>query len=107
MAQLRQQEKNFAAAGAKVACVLGLDEVRTRHFAKNKPAAYTPLSDVSARVGALYGVAKQLFVHEEWVNAPAVYVIADGVVRWKHVGHAYNDRPSMETILDEVKKARR
>ena len=107
MAQLRQQEKAFASEGVSVACVLGLDEVRTRYFAKNKPADYTALSDVSARVDALYGVAKQLFVHEEWVNAPAAYVIADGVVRWNRVGRSWSGRPSIETILEEVRRARR
>lgn len=107
MAQLRQRERDIAALGAQVVCILGLDEVRTSYFARNKPGAPTCLSDPSKRVGALYGVARQLFVHEEWVNAPAAYVIVDGVVKWKHVGRAFDDRPTMDTILDRVKESRK
>lgn len=105
MAQLRQRQKDFAAAGATVACVIAMDPVRAAYFAKNKPGPYTALSDVSSRVASLYGVAKQLVVHDEWVNAPSVFVIRGGKVAWSYVGKSWGDRPTMDTILDEVAKA--
>lgn len=106
MAQLRQAEKEFTALGARIACVVGLDAARTQYFAKQKPGPYVALSDPSTRVAALYGIAKQLLVHDEWVNAPSVFIIKDGVVKWKYVGKSWGDRPSVETILAEAKKAK-
>lgn len=89
----------------RVACVVGLDLTRTQYFARAKPGPYEALSDVSGRVGALYGVARQLLVHDEWVNAPAVFILRDGIVRWSYVGRSWGDRPSIETILEQAGKA--
>jgi len=104
---VRRQEAEVSALGTKTACIIGLDRVRTRYFAEHKPGSYTPLSDAAVRVGALYGVGRQLLVHDEWVNAPAVFIIQDGKVAWKHVGKSWGDRPSMETILGELRKLAR
>ena len=56
----------------------------------------------------MYGVAKQLVVHDEWVNSPATFVIdRKGIVRYAYVGDYWGDRPSADTIFEEVKKALR
>lgn len=104
---MRRQEAEVSALGAKVACIVGLDQVRTKYFLEHKPGPYVALSDASARVGALYGVARQLLVHDEWVNAPCVFIVKDGKIAWKHVGKSWGDRPTMEKILEEIKRVER
>ena len=106
MAALRQKETDFAGLGVKVVNVVCMDKVRTRFFATSKPGTQLALTDCSRRVAALYGVAKQLVVRDQWVNAPSTFVIKDGVIAWKYVGKGPADRPPMDKILEAVKTAK-
>ena len=85
-----------------------MDLYRARSFQKRSSGEFLTLSDPSGRACAMYGVAKQLVVHDEWVNSPATFVIdRKGIVRYAYVGDYWGDRPSADTIFEEVKKALR
>jgi peroxiredoxin len=61
------------------------------------------LADPAARVQGVYGVARQLVVHDEWVNVPAAFVIdRQGILRQAHVGRGFNDRASADQLLADV-----
>lgn len=106
MAQLRQRKGDLDKLGAALYCVLPMDLYRAATFKKGSAGPYTTLSDPAGRACAVYGVAKQLVVHNEWVNSPSVFVIdRKGVITYSYVGNSWGDRPSAETILEEAKKA--
>jgi peroxiredoxin len=106
MAQLRQRKADLDALGASLYCVLPMDLHRAATFKKGSAGPYTTLSDAAGRTCAVYGVSKQLVVHNEWVNSPAVFVIdRKGVITYRYVGSSWDDRPTAETILEEARKA--
>lgn len=60
------------------------------------------LSDPTAWVCALYGVAKQLVVHDEWVNLPAAFIVdKEGILRYAHIGRGWppSERVAPEELL--------
>ena len=66
---------------------------------------YPLLMDPSQTVSAAYGVAFQMRIHTEWSNRPATFVIDKrGIVRYAYRGTSFNDRPTPETIVEELKK---
>ena len=106
MAQLRQRKAELDGLGAALYCILPMDLYRAATFKKGSAGPYTTLSDAAGRACAIYGVAKQLVVHNEWVNSPAVFVVdRKGVVTYAYAGNFWGDRPSADVILEEVKKA--
>jgi len=47
--------------------------------------------------------SRQLVVHDEWVNIPAAFVIdGGGILRYAHVGTAFNDRATAEELLEAL-----
>jgi peroxiredoxin len=65
------------------------------------------LMDPSLTVSATYGVAFQMRIHTEWSNRPATFVIdAEGVLRYAHRGTSFNDRPTANSVIEELKKLR-
>jgi peroxiredoxin len=106
MTQLRQRKDEIEKLGATLFCVLPMDLYRTRTFQEKTAGPYTTICDPAGRASAIYGVAKQLVVHDEWVNSPSVFVIdKKGVIAYAYVGNSWGDRPSAEAIVEEVKKA--
>ena len=58
------------------------------------------LADPMAVACARWGVAKQLVVHNEWVNVPGAFVVdAEGILRYGKWGAAFNDRATAEEIV--------
>ncbi len=106
MAQLRQRKADLEALGASLYCVVPMDGYRTATFKKGSAGPYTTLSDPAGRACVIYGVAKQLVVHNEWVNSPSVFIVdRKGIIRYSHVGKSWGNRPLANTLLAEVKKA--
>lgn len=106
MAQLRQKKAELDRLGAVVYDVIPMDLVRAATFKKTRANGFTTLSDPAGRACSIYGVAKQLIVHNEWVNSPSVFVIdRRGIVTFAHAGKSFSDRPSADAVLEEVKKA--
>lgn len=63
------------------------------------------LLDPSLTTSAAYGVPFQMRIHTEWSNRPATFVIdRDGIIRFAQLARTFNDRPGVETILQELKK---
>lgn len=106
MTQLRQRKSELDHLGAILMCVLPMDLYRTRSFKERSAGPYLTLSDPAGRACAMYGVAKQLVVHNEWVNSPAVFVIdRKGMITYAYVGNSWGDRPPADAILEQVRKA--
>jgi peroxiredoxin len=65
---------------------------------------YPLLMDPALTVSATYGVAFQMRIHTEWSNRPATFVIdRDGVIRYAHRGMSFNDRPTPDAVVAELK----
>ena len=75
MTQLRQRKADLDRTGAVLYCILPMDLVRCRSYQKKSAGPYATLSDPAGKASAIYGAAKQLIVHNEWVNAPSVFVL--------------------------------
>lgn len=66
------------------------------------------LMDPSLTVSATYGVAFQMRIHTEWSNRPATFVIdSEGVIRYAHRGTSFNDRPTANAVVEELKKLKK
>ncbi|MBI3910988.1 MAG: redoxin domain-containing protein [Armatimonadetes bacterium] len=93
----------FEAQGARLLTVVGQEPFRAAWWREKLRPGFPVLADPVVRVQGLYGVARQLVVHDEWVNVPAAFVIdRQGVLRQAHVGRGFNDRVTTEQLLDEV-----
>jgi len=65
---------------------------------------YPLLMDPTFTVSAMYGVAFQMRIHTEWSNRPATFVIdPQGLIRMAHRGQRFNDRPSVDRILETLR----
>ena len=66
---------------------------------------YPMLADPAYLVSAAYGVAFQMRIHTEWSNRPATFIIdRQGILRYARRGKTFDDRPSAEEIVAELKK---
>jgi peroxiredoxin len=63
---------------------------------------YPILSDVDHRVVDQYGVYNLL---GDSVATPSVFLIdTQGIIRWSYVGQSSTDRPSDDTILEQLRE---
>jgi peroxiredoxin len=70
-------------------------------------SAFPVLADPAGRISAAYGVAQQMRIHGEWSNRPATFLIdMDGILRFRHLGTTFSDRPSVDKILRVARRAR-
>lgn len=61
------------------------------------------LSDPQAQVAQAYGVA---MLGEE-LAIPATFVVrGDGTIAWRHVGETVPDRPPVDVVREQVRRAR-
>jgi hypothetical protein len=73
-----------------------------------EPLAGLAGSDPDGRACAIYGVAKQLVVHSEWVNSPSVFVIdRKSVITYAHVGSSWGDRRDRAVLERRAARAGR
>lgn len=102
---MRNQYAEFEKRDTIILTIVPQDPVRAQSFKQRLNPPFTILADPTCWTSAVYGVAKQLNVHAEWVNAPSVFLVdKQGILRWAHVGKGFNDRPSAAAILAEVEK---
>lgn len=82
------------------------EQYRTRNWGQSHRYPFPILADPTARVCSLYGVAKQLMVHNEWVNLPAAFVVNKaGLLKYAHIGESFSDRATsveLLRVLDEL-----
>jgi peroxiredoxin len=97
MAQLRQDQAKFAAAGAEV-LILGPDAPNSfrKYWAEND-IPFTGLPDPGSRVAKLYEQEVNLL---KLGRMPSLFVIdRGGIIRYTHYGASMSDIPSNEVVL--------
>ncbi|MFQ6096269.1 MAG: peroxiredoxin family protein [Armatimonadota bacterium] len=100
LVRLAEQADALKQRDAHVLIVVSQEAFRAARWKRRLNIPFTLLADPTAWVCAKYGVAKQLMVHQEWVNVPSAFVVDDdGIVRYARVGQAYDDRASAEELL--------
>lgn len=105
LGELQQSLKEFEAAGVRLLAVVGQERFRAAWWRAKLGIAFPILADPAARVQGSYGVARQLVVHDEWVNVPAAFLIdRQGILQRAHVGRGFNDRPRAATLLAEARE---
>ncbi len=61
------------------------------------------LADPANTISATYGVPFQMQIHTEWSNRPAVFLIdREGILQVAHRGKTFGDRPTPDTILQQL-----
>ena len=107
MAQLRHRKPELGIMGAELFCILPMDRYRCSTFQSKTAGPYLTLSDPAGRACSIYGVHRQLVVAKgEWVSTPATFVInRKGIITYRYVGKDEFDRPSADTIIEEVANA--
>jgi len=78
---------------------------RVADMRKNLNSPFHFLADPTAWVCALYGAAKQLVVHDEWVTVPAAFIIdKNGILKYAHVGRGWpmSERAKPEDVLEKL-----
>lgn len=107
LGQLAEVFSEFEKRGAQILVVDAQERFRVKNWKQSRRYPFPILSDPTARVCALYGVAKQLMVHDEWVNLPAAFVIdKTGILRYAYVGTGFADRVTaagLLSVLDHLK----
>jgi peroxiredoxin len=107
LGQLTEVYAEFEKRGVPILVVDAQERFRARHWKQARQYPFPILSDPTARVCALYGVAKQLMVHDEWVNLPAAFVVDKaGILRYAYVGKGFSDRATaagLLSVLDHMK----
>ena len=110
---MRDREEDFKKLDAQL---IGVDphEIWSVKFTL-KRSGFTPddlefplLMDPSQTVSATYGVAFQMRIHTELSNRPATFIIDKaGILRYAKPGTRFNDRPSPQKILEELRSLKK
>lgn len=102
MVQLQRAYPKFRQRNTQLLAIDAQETDRVTDWQKKGGYSFPLLADPTAWVCARYGVAKQLVVHQEWVNLPAAFIIdREGVLRYAHVGHGWppSERATPEELL--------
>jgi peroxiredoxin len=109
LAQLREKISAIRDAGAELLAIDPHEHWASKSLLKETgfgvaDVNFPLLSDPSLTVSATYGVPFQMRIHTEWSNRPATFIIdRSGVVRFAQRAKSFNDRPSVDRILDELR----
>lgn len=105
MAQLRLDEKEFAARAAQVVVVGPESKEAFRKYWQENEMPFIGLPDPTASVLKLYGQEVNLF---KLGRMPAQVIMdKNGMVRFVHYGHSMSDIPEnteLFELLDEINK---
>ncbi|MBC7228657.1 MAG: peroxiredoxin family protein [Thermoflexales bacterium] len=94
--ELRDRYGEFQARGAEVVALAVASPEAVEGVRASIGAPFPMLADPDHRVAEMYGVYNLL---GDGLAAPAVFVLADGTIRWSYVGQNANDRPPVAEIL--------
>ena len=98
--ELQSQYEVFQGAGAEVIVVAVASVASVEGWCQRASVSYPMLADPTHRVAEAYGVYNLL---SDGLAAPAVFVIdTDGHIVWRHVGQHPGDKPSAQTILEQL-----
>jgi peroxiredoxin len=100
LGQLAAAYSEFEKRGAQILVIDAQERFRAKNWKQLHRYPFPILADPTARVCALYGVAKQLMVHDEWVNLPAAFVVdKKGILRYAYIGEGFADRVTAASLL--------
>ena len=107
---MREKLAEVAGAGAQLLAVDPHESWSAKYLLEEvglqtDDVRYPLLADPANLVSAAYGVSFQMRIHTEWSNRPATFIIdREGVVRYARRGKTFDDRPSADEIVAELKK---
>ena len=110
LAQLREKISAIREAGAELLAVDPHETWASRTLLKDTgfgaaDVSFLLLLDPALTVSATYGVPFQMRIHTELSNRPATFIIdRQGVLRYARRAAAFNDRPSVDQLLMELKE---
>jgi peroxiredoxin len=106
---LAQRRAEFEQHNAQVIVIVSQDQYRISQWQGNPGLPYQilplypVLADPLALAAAHYGVARRIMLHEEWVSAPAAFVIDKaGIVRHEYIGRSFSDRVTADALLQAL-----
>lgn len=103
---MREATAEFQKLGVAVLVIVGEELFRAQAWQQKLGLEHPILADPAAHVQGLYGIARQLFLHEEWVNVPASFVLnRQGLIRDVMVGRSYQERISIKRLLEQARAA--
>ena len=103
---MREATAEFQKLGVAVLIIVGEELFRARVWQQKLGLEHPILADPAAHVQGLYGIARQLFLHEEWVNVPASFVLdRRGLIRDVTVGRSYQERVPIGRLLAQARAA--
>jgi peroxiredoxin len=98
--ELQNNYEAFQEAGVEVIALAVAPATSVNGAQQATGATYPLLADPAHRVAEAYGVYNLL---GDGLAAPSVFVIdADGHIAWNHVGQHPGDRPSAQTVLEQL-----
>ena len=110
LAQLREQLESLEDHHAQLIAVDPHEHWSAKYLLKDsglrtEDVRFPLLLDPSLTVSATYGVAFQMRIHTEWSTRPATFIIdRSGVLRYSKRATSFNDRPSPDDIVSELRK---
>ena len=98
--QLETDRSQFEQKNAQILAVAVQDQAGTQQAATETGVAYPILADPDHRMTEAYGVFNTL---GDNVATPAIFIIdSSGQIAWSYIGQGVSDRPSNQTILDNL-----
>ena len=92
---------SFQELNAEILAISVEDSPVGQHVSDLLDLQYPVLSDADHRVTGQYGVYNLL---GDSLAAPSVFIIdLEGIIRWEYVGQSTSDRPSNQTILEQLR----
>ncbi len=98
---MEKDRAKFENVGAKVIAIAVQDEAGAAKSVEASKAGFPILADAEHLVTELYGVLG--LIEDPNLATPAVFVIdQNGLIRWSYVAKYESDRPSNQTILENL-----
>lgn len=102
MVQFQEAYQQFVQSDTEILVIDPQETFRVIDWREKLKTSFHFLADPTAWVCAQYGVAKQIVVHEEWVNLPSAFIVdKSGILQYAHVGRGWpmSERAEPEDLL--------
>ncbi len=103
--QLQDVYQQFVQRDTEILVIDPQETFRVTDWQQKLKTPFRFLADPTAWVCAQYGVAKQLVVHEEWVNLPATFIVdKNGILRYARIGRGWpmSERATPDELLEKL-----
>jgi peroxiredoxin len=98
---LQEDYPRFEEVDSEILAVSVEDATIGQHVSELLEIQYPILSDIEHKVADQYGVYNLL---GDSLATPSVFLIdMEGIIRWAYVGQSSADRPSDDTILEQLR----